>query len=49
VKDVDLADILFLDRHPGFSYDALMNTPDDIVAGIKLLDAERAKRKPTDA
>lgn len=36
-----MSDVLFLDAHPGWSYADLMATPDTIVAGLRLLDAEK--------
>lgn len=44
VEDADMEAILFLDRHPGWTWRDLMDTPDEIVAGIRLLDFEKAKR-----
>jgi hypothetical protein len=45
VTDDDMGDILFLDRHPGWTWGDLMATPEHIVAGMKLLDFEKGKRK----
>lgn len=44
VTDTDLDDILFLDRHPGWSYADLLAAPETIVDGIKLLDNKKAGR-----
>lgn len=43
VEDADMADVVFLVTHPGWSYADLMATPDLIVAGIRLLDQKRAQ------
>lgn len=32
--------IIFLDRHPGWTWADLMATPDDVVAAMNLLDAK---------
>lgn len=37
-----MRDILFLDKHPGWTYADLMATPLDIVEGLRLLDAKKA-------
>jgi hypothetical protein len=39
-----MADLVFLDKHPGWTYADLCATPDAIVAGLRILDRERAKR-----
>jgi hypothetical protein len=36
-----MADIVFLDGHPGWTWQDLQDTPDDIVEGLKLLAAKR--------
>lgn len=43
VTDEDLGIVLFLDRHPGWTWSDLMVTPDHIVTAMKRLDTERAK------
>lgn len=40
--DSPFADIVFLDKHPGWSYDDLRNAPDEIVMGLQMLDEKRA-------
>lgn len=35
-------DAMFLDRHPGWTYRDLMDTPEEIVDALKLLDQKRA-------
>ena len=42
VADDTMRDIIFLDKHPGWSYADLLATPDDIVAGLLLLESKRA-------
>lgn len=44
VNDADLDDILFLDRHPGWSWSDLQAAPLEIVDGMKRLDYKRASR-----
>lgn len=39
-----MSDIVFLANHPGWTWNDLMQTPDRIVAGMRLLDRELAKR-----
>lgn len=40
-----MRDVLFLDTHPGWSYADLLATPDVIVEGLRMLDAEKAKQR----
>lgn len=40
--DPVVIDAIFLDRHPGWTHRDLMETPDEIVDALKLLDAKRA-------
>jgi hypothetical protein len=42
--DVDgaFADLIFLDKHPGWTYRDLADAPDEIVAGLRFLDSKRA-------
>jgi hypothetical protein len=42
-EDEDLSAILFLDKHPGWTWADLMATPDHIVTAMKALDSERGK------
>jgi hypothetical protein len=42
VTDVELDDILFLDRHPAWTYTDLLAAPEGIVDGLKRLDFKRA-------
>ena len=44
VADGLLSDVLFLDKHPSWSWSDLMNTPDEVVRAMRLLDQERAKQ-----
>lgn len=44
--DVDMADVLFLDSHPAWTWADLMATPDDVVAALKLLDAKKRQAAP---
>lgn len=37
-----MRDILFLDAHPGWTWHDLQATPEDVVEGLRLLDAKRA-------
>ena len=39
--DVDMADVIFLDKHPGWSWADLVAAPDEIVLALKLLDTKR--------
>lgn len=41
-----MRDVLFLDKHPGWTWADLMQTPYEIIEGIRLLDAKKAARKP---
>lgn len=43
MTDDDLAAILFLDAHPGWSWADLMGAPEHIVAGLLSLDREKAR------
>jgi hypothetical protein len=43
VKDEDLADVLFLDAHPGWTWDALMSAPENVVEGLRQLDLLKAQ------
>ena len=43
VEDDEMAAILFLDKHPGWTYDDLVTAPEDVVAGLMALDLERAR------
>lgn len=38
-----MSDIVFLDQHPGWSWADLMDAPDRIVMGLRLLDREKGK------
>lgn len=40
-EDGPLHDIFFLAKHPGWSYADLENAPDEIVAGLRLVDLKR--------
>jgi hypothetical protein len=40
--DPDMADVIFLDKHPGWSWTDLMAAPDHIVAGMRELDRAKA-------
>lgn len=40
--DPDMDAILFLDRHPGWTYRDLMECPDAIVQGLRMLANQRA-------
>lgn len=40
--DDTLADVLFLDAHPAWTWRDLQDAPDDIVAIMRSLDAARA-------
>ena len=41
--DDDMAAILFLDKHPGWTYDDLVTAPESVVEGLMALDLERAR------
>lgn len=40
-----LLDVLFLDRHPAWSWTDLMDAPDDVIEAMRLLDREKAKHR----
>lgn len=39
--DVFMSDVIFLEAHPGWTWADLMDTPDDVVAALKLLAEKR--------
>ena len=39
--DADLADIFFLENHPGWTWTDLQNTPEIIVRGMRMLTQKR--------
>jgi hypothetical protein len=43
-EDDDMSDVLFLDRHPSWTWSDLQATPDSIVAGMMELDAQKARQ-----
>lgn len=45
VEDDVLRDVLFLDRHPGWTWQDMMAAPWDIVEGMRRLDAARGAAK----
>jgi hypothetical protein len=44
-----MADVLFLDAHPGWTYPAMLATPDTIMEGLRMLAIEKAKAAKRDA
>ena len=42
IVDDDMADILFLAQHQGWTWQALQDAPEHIVEGLRLLDSKRA-------
>lgn len=36
-----MLDVIFLDRHPGWTWADLEAAPDDVVEAIRILDAKR--------
>ena len=38
-----MSDVIFLERHPGWSWSDLMAAPDVIVQGLRLLDRKKAE------
>lgn len=38
-----MSDILFLDKHPGWTWADMMEAPEAIVEGLRELDAARAR------
>ena len=40
-----MRDVLFLDRHPGWSWHDLDTAPDDVIEALMRLDAKRAAHK----
>ena len=41
--DQTLADAIFLSRHPGWTWSDLQETPSDIVALMRMIDAEEGR------
>ena len=50
VKAADdlMADVIFLEKHPAWTWADLMATPDEVVAAIRILDHEKAKHELSD-
>ena len=40
-----MADVIFLDSHPGWSWSDLMSTPDVVVAGLRLVERKKAEKR----
>jgi hypothetical protein len=38
-----MADVIFLDKHPGWSWADLLAAPDEVVAGLRLLDRKKGE------
>lgn len=44
MTDPDMADALFLDKHPGWTYPAMLATPAIIIETLRFIDRKRAAK-----